>query len=65
MRNWRSLRTLIVATALVAVASLCHLSTLYDDAQARLADQGNYCWRTGPHPSGLAMWSDDGEHWHD
>ncbi len=47
MRRPRWLRTIIVATALVAVASLCHLSTLYDETQARVADQGNYCTRVG------------------
>lgn len=70
MRDWRWLRTIIVATALVAVASLCHLSCLYEETQARVADQGNYCWRIGPRlnqngDEAGATWSEDGESWHD
>ena len=57
------LRTVIVATALVAVACLCHLSALYNETQARVAAHGTWCERTGPHASGLGMWSEDGEHW--
>lgn len=40
-------RTLIVATALVAVASLCRLAALYDQTQARVAAHGTWCLRTG------------------
>ena len=53
-------RALILATAVIAVASLCHLSTLYDETQARVEAHGTWCERTGPHPSGLAMVSDTG-----
>lgn len=70
MRDWRSLRSIIVATALIAVALSCHLSCLYEEAQARVADQGNYCWRIGRRLNqngdvAGATWSDDGERWYD
>ena len=61
--NTLRFRTLIVATVLVTVASLCHLSELWDQTQARVAAHGTWCERTGPHASGLAMWSEDGETW--
>lgn len=47
MRELRWLRTIIVATAIIAVASLCLLSGLWDETQARVADQGNRCLREG------------------
>lgn len=50
----------------LVVASLVLLSASYESAMGRVTDQGNRCERTGPHPSGMAMWSDDGmETWHD
>lgn len=61
--NTLRFRTLIVATVLVAVACLCHLSALYGATLARVDAQGTYALRTGPHASGLAMWSEDGERW--
>ena len=60
MNTMRLFRTLIVATVLAAVASACVLSALYDRTQARVIGQGSYCLRTGPHPSQLAMVSNDG-----
>ena len=66
MNETRVLCRIIVATAIVAVASLCHLSTLYDSAMARVRGQGSWCERTGPAPHGMALWSDDGgETWHE
>lgn len=56
-------RTLWTALILLVVVSTCLLSGLYDEAQARVQTQGSYALRTGPHPSGLAMWSEDGEQW--
>jgi len=60
MNTIRLFRTLIVATVLAAVASACVLSALYDGTQARVTGRGSYCLRTGPHPSQLAMVSEDG-----
>ena len=45
--NTLRFRTLVVATVLVAVASLCHLSALYDQTQVRVDTQGTWCLRTG------------------
>ena len=56
--------TLWLAGTLLGVA-LCLLATGYDSAAARVREQGTYCLRIGPHPSGLAMWSDDGVHWYE
>lgn len=59
-------RTLWTALVLVLAVCVCLLSGLWDETQARVADQGSWCWRIGPHPSGLAMWSDDGgDSWHE
>jgi hypothetical protein len=56
-------RTLLIAGLLLAV-SLWLIGTGYDSAMARVRYHQSRCLRTGPHPSGRAMWSDDGEHWH-
>ena len=45
--NTLRFRTLIVATVLVAVASVCHLAALYDATQARVDARGTYCLWTG------------------
>ena len=37
----------ILATVLMAVASLCHLSALYGSTLARVAARGTWCERTG------------------
>lgn len=55
--------TLWTALALLVLVCACLLSGMFDEAQVRVADQGNWCERTGPHPSRLAMWSDDGVRW--
>ena len=52
--------TLLIAGGRL-VLSLALLAAGYRSAEARA--HANYCLRTGPHPSGLAMWSDDGVHW--
>ena len=61
-------RVLWVALALLVLACLSILSGMYDDAQARLADQGNYCWRIGRRLNqngdvAVATWSEDGVRW--
>lgn len=45
--NKMRFRTLIVATVLVAVASACLLSALFDETQVRVAAHGTWCERTG------------------
>ena len=50
--------TLLIAGGLLAL-SLALLAAGYRSAEAR-ARAGNRCERTGPHPSGMALWSDDG-----
>ena len=47
----------LLLTGGVAVASL---ALLWADAEARARTQGTWCERTGPHPSQLAMVSNDG-----
>ena len=66
--NDRSARSTFWIAAILFIVSLCHLSCLYDDAQARVADQGNYCWRIGRRLNqngdvAGATWSDDGVRW--
>ena len=55
---------LFVVGILIAITCWM-LATGYDSAAARVREQGTYCLRIGPHPSGLAMWSDDGVHWYE
>ncbi len=58
--------TLWLAVALLLAVSVYLLMGGWQEAQARLAERGNRCERTGPHPSGMAMWSPDGgEHWYE
>jgi len=58
-------RTLWVAIALLVVVCACILSGMFDDAQARVGDQGNRCLRTGPSGgtdgSVALWWSEDGK----
>ena len=56
--------TLWLAVALLLAVSVYLLVGGWQDAQARL--DRNVCLRTGPHPSGMALWSDDGgRHWYE
>ena len=67
LRSW----TLVLATVLLAVASLCHLSALYDSTLMRVNGQGSWCLRTGRtynvngHLVETGRWTDDGECWHE
>ena len=54
----------LLVAGLLVVAVAWMLATGYDSAAARCRTQGTYCWRTGPQAD-IAMWSDDGEVWHD
>ena len=69
--NTLRFRALVLATALIAVASLCHLSALYDSTLARAAEQGSWCLRTGRTYNvnsqlvETGRWSEDGECWHE
>ena len=57
--------SLWIALALLAGA-LVLSSGWFDETQARVATQGTYCLRTGPHKSGMAMWPEDkGGSWHE
>ena len=56
---------LTLTGALLLALTLALLGGCFDAANARARDATSYCWRTGPHPSGMALWSDDGEVWHD
>jgi hypothetical protein len=42
----------------LTVATLALLSVGYGSAEARAAEQGTYCLRSGPHTS-MALWSED------
>lgn len=70
--NKLKFRMSIVATVLVAVASLCHLLALYDETLARADARGSYCLRTGRtyNVNGdlveQGRWSKDGgRRWHE
>ena len=54
---------LVLMCALTGALLLAIVGGCFDAANARARDATSYAWGTGPHPSGLAMWSEDGEHW--
>ena len=64
MRNVRPRGDLLLVMAGVVLAlALALVGHPFDEANARARGATSYCLRTGPHPSGLAMWSENGVHW--